>query len=47
MTAMERHCFVLEASYNILESSDQKAMVVNTRHMKAVPKRKTDVKDAE
>ena len=31
----------------ILESSDLKAMVVNARHMKAVPGRKTDVKDAE
>ena len=33
--------------YNILESSDLNAMVVNARHMKAVPGRKTDVKDAE
>lgn len=33
--------------YNILESSDLNAMLVNARHMKAVPGRKTDVKDAE
>ncbi len=33
--------------YNILESSDLNAMVVNARHMKDVPGRKTDVKDAE
>lgn len=33
--------------YNILESSDLNAMVVNARHMKAVPDRKTDVKDTE
>ena len=29
------------------EASDLNAMVVNARHMKAVPGRKTDVKDAE
>ena len=33
--------------YNILESFDLKAIVVNARHMKAVPGLKTDVKDAE
>ena len=33
--------------YNILESSGLDAMVVNARHMKAVPGRKTDVQDAE
>lgn len=33
--------------YNIIEASGLKAMVVNARHMKAVPCRKTDVKDAE
>lgn len=33
--------------YNIFESSDLNAIVVNARHMKAVPGRKTDVKDAE
>ena len=33
--------------FNILESSGLNAMVVNARHMKAVPGRKTDVKDAE
>lgn len=38
---------VIEFVTNILESSDLNAMVVNARHMKAVPERKTDVKDAE
>jgi transposase len=33
--------------YNILEASELKAIVVNAQHMKAVPGRKTDVKDAE
>ena len=33
--------------YNILESVGLKAIVVNAQHMKAVPGRKTDVKDAE
>lgn len=31
----------------LLEFSDLDAMVVNARHMKAVPGRKTDVNDAE
>ena len=33
--------------YNILESSGLEAMVVNAQHMKAVPGRKTDVRDSE
>lgn len=33
--------------YNILEASDLKAIVVNAQHMKAVPGRKTGVKDTE
>lgn len=33
--------------YNILESCELKAMVVNARHMKAVPGCKTDMRDAE
>lgn len=33
--------------YNILKSSDLNAIIVNVRHMKTVPVRKTDVKDAE
>jgi len=37
----------LEALYNILESSDWNAIVINARHMKAAPGRKTDVKDTE
>ncbi len=33
--------------YNILETCEQKAIVVNAHHRKAVLGRKTDVKDAE
>ena len=46
MVAMESTASFWKPLYNILESSDLKAMVVNARHMKAVPGRKTDVKDA-
>ena len=47
MAAMESTASYWKLLYHILESSDLKAMVVNARHMKAVPGRKTDVKDAE
>ena len=47
MAAMESTASYWKPLYNILESSDLKAMAVNARHMKAVPGRKTDVKDAE
>lgn len=47
MAAMESTASYWKPLYHILESSDLKAMVVNARHMKAVPGRKTDVKDAE
>ena len=47
MVAMESTVSYWKPLYNILESSDLNAMVVNARHMKAVPGRKTDVKDAE
>ncbi|MDR3600304.1 MAG: IS110 family transposase [Desulfosporosinus sp.] len=33
--------------YNLLEPEDLHPMVVNAQHIKAVPGRKTDVKDAE
>lgn len=33
--------------YNLLESEDFQVIVVNANHMKNVPGRKTDVKDAE
>ncbi|MBE6598033.1 MAG: IS110 family transposase [Ruminococcaceae bacterium] len=33
--------------YNILESEGIETIVVNAHHIKAVPGRKTDVKDAE
>ena len=47
MAAMESTASYWKPLYNILESSDLDAIVVNARHMKAVPGRKTDVKDAE
>jgi transposase len=47
MVAMESTASYWKPLYNILESSGLCAMVVNARHMKAVPGRKTDVKDAE
>ena len=45
--AMESTSSYWKPLYNILESCELDAMVVNARHMKAVPGRKTDVKDAE
>ncbi len=47
IVAMESTASYWKPLYNILESSELNAMVVNARHMKAVPGRKTDVKDAE
>lgn len=47
MAAMESTASYWKPLYNILESSELSAMVVNAHHMKAVPGRKTDVKDAE
>ncbi len=46
MVAMESTASYWKPLYNILESCDLPAMVVNARHMKAVPGRKTDVRDA-
>ena len=47
MVAMESTASYWKPLYNILESTGLEAMVVNARHMKAVPGRKTDVKDSE
>lgn len=47
MVAIESTASYWKPLYNILESSDLNAMVVNARHMKAISGRKTDVKDAE
>lgn len=47
MVAMESTASYWKPLYNILESSGLDAIVVNARHMKAVPGRKTDVQDAE
>lgn len=47
MIAMESTASYWKPLFNILESSGLHAMVVNAQHMKAVPGRKTDVKDAE
>lgn len=45
--AMESTGSYWKPLYNILEVSGLRAIVVNARHMKAVPGRKTDVSDAE
>ena len=47
MVAMESTGSYWKPLYNLLESSGLDAMVVNAQHMKAVPGRKTDVKDSE
>lgn len=47
MVAMESTASYWKPLYNIFESSDLNAIVVNARHIMAVPGRKTDVKDAE
>lgn len=47
MVAMESTASYWKPLYNVLEYSGLKAMVVNAQHMRAVPGRKTDVKDAE
>ena len=47
MVAMESTGSYWKPLYNVLEAMDMKAIVVNAQHMKAVPGRKTDVKDAE
>ncbi|MFR8019338.1 MAG: IS110 family transposase [Mediterraneibacter gnavus] len=47
MVAMESTASYWKPLYNIFESSDLNAIVVNARHMKAVLYWKTDVKDAE
>jgi hypothetical protein len=41
------HGSLLAALHNVLEGHGIELMVVNPAHMKAVPGRKTDVKDAE
>ena len=47
MVAMESTGSDWKPLYNVLESQELPAMVVNAQHMKAVPGRKTDQKDAE
>ena len=47
MVAMESTASYWKPLYNVLEAEEIPAMVVNAQHMKAVPGRKTDVKDAE
>lgn len=47
MVAMESTGSYWKPLYNILELSGLDAIVVNAQHMKAVPGRKTDAKDAE
>lgn len=45
--AMESTGVYWKPIYNLLEAEDIKTLVVNAKHMKAVPGRKTDVKDSE
>ena len=45
--AMESTASYWKPLYNILEANGLNAIVVNASHIKAVPGRKTDVKDAE
>ena len=47
MIAMESTASYWKPLYNVFESCELKAMVVNARHMKAVPGSKTDTNDAE
>jgi len=47
MVAMESTGAYWKPLYNVLEVLGLEVMVVNAQHMKAVPGRKTDVKDAE
>ena len=47
MVAMESTGSYWKPLYNVLEAQELPAMVVNAQHMKALPGRKTDVKDAE
>ena len=47
MVAMESTGSYWKPLYNILETNDLATIVVNARHMHAVPGRKTDVQDAE
>lgn len=47
VVAMESTGVYWKPIYNLLESSELRLLVVNAKHMKAVPGRKTDVKDAE
>jgi transposase len=45
--AMESTGVYWKPIYNLLEAADLELMVVNAQHIKAVPGRKTDVRDAE
>src|SRR6266567_11037 len=46
-TAMESTGVFWQPIYNVLEEAGLDVLVANARHIKAVPGRKTDVKDAE
>ena len=47
MVAMESTGFYRKPVYNVLEALGVEVMVVNAHHIKNVPGRKTDVKDAQ
>jgi transposase len=47
MVAMESTGSYWKPIYNVLEALGLDVMIVNAHHIKTVPGRKTDVKDAE
>jgi transposase len=47
VVAMESTGVYWKPVYNLLEAAEMEPMVVNAQHIKAVPGRKTDVRDAE
>lgn len=47
MVAMESTASYWKPLYNVLEAQGLGVMVVNAQHMKTVPRRKTDTKDAQ
>lgn len=47
MVAMESTASYWKPIYNVLETFKMNAMLVNAKHMRAVPGRKTDVNDAQ
>lgn len=46
-SAQQNHLSLWKPVFNLLETFDLELLLVNARHMRAVPGRKTDVKDSE